>query len=236
MAEAETMEVCPSHSLSINLTFQDHADVLRSHHHRPTIYMIRHGEKPRKDRHGDDPGGLSRKGRQRADALTDFFGKDSDHDIGLILAQRPRRNGARSRPYDTVKPLARVLGLRVDVSIGREDLREAADVATSFRGPGNVLICWEHHRLAKIAKKMGVRRYSRRTGKKGDRIDYDTDRFDLVWVIPYPYRKITDILSECVPGLDIELAEQKQCATDPSQESSSSEEEGDIVSSSSEEE
>jgi hypothetical protein len=205
MDEEDSIDVCSSFSLSITLKYQDYVDELR-HHHRPTIFMIRHGEKPRKDRHGDDPGGLSRKGLKRADAITEIFGEQSSYDIGLIMAQRFRSNGARIRPYDTVKPLARSLGLEVDDSVDRDDIHEAAHMATSFKGPGDVLICWEHHRLGQIARRMGVKDFSRKTGMKGERIAYPIDRFDLIWVIPYPYNRITDILSERVPGLDLSYA------------------------------
>jgi hypothetical protein len=67
----------------------------RHHHHhddnRPTIFMIRHGEKPPKDRDGYDPVGLSEDGQIRADALSAVFGKDSGYNIQYIMAQRSRR-------------------------------------------------------------------------------------------------------------------------------------------------
>jgi hypothetical protein len=47
---------------------------------------------------------------------------------------------------------------------------------------------------------MGVRGYSRSTGERG-RIRYG-HRWDLIWVIPYPWTKITEVRSERVPGLD----------------------------------
>jgi hypothetical protein len=163
--------------------------------------MIRHGEKPRKDRHGYDPIGLSHIGRQRAKALVEVFGKDSDYNIGYIMAQRSRRDGRRSRPYETMKPLARHLGQRIHDSVDRDDEDKAADRASRFEGPGNVLICWEHRQLEAIAEALGVLGYAEETGEWG-RIEWPKRRFDLIWVIEPPYDEITEIHYEMVPGLD----------------------------------
>lgn len=48
----------------------------------PTIYMIRHGEKPE-----DDSPGLSPEGEQRAQCVRDVFGAETDYNIGYIMAQ-----------------------------------------------------------------------------------------------------------------------------------------------------
>jgi hypothetical protein len=53
--------------------------------------MIRHGEKPPKDRDGYDPVGLSTDGQTRADALPGVFGTNSGYNIQYIMAQRSRR-------------------------------------------------------------------------------------------------------------------------------------------------
>lgn len=53
----------------------------------PTVYLIRHGEKP------DDGGnGLSAQGVQRAQCLRSVFGKDSKYNIGYIMAQTPKKS------------------------------------------------------------------------------------------------------------------------------------------------
>jgi hypothetical protein len=48
----------------------------------PTVYLIRHGEKPT-----DGGDGLSPEGEQRALCLTTVFGPDSGYDIGYIIAE-----------------------------------------------------------------------------------------------------------------------------------------------------
>lgn len=51
---------------------------------RPTVYLIRHGEKP--DRGNE----LSAQGQQRAQCLRSVFGPGSGYNIGHIMAQTPQ--------------------------------------------------------------------------------------------------------------------------------------------------
>ncbi len=81
----------------------------------PTVYFIRHGEKP------SSGNGLSTKGLQRAQCLKTVFGASSQYNIGHIMAQTPQSDGSQQRPYDTVLPLAGALGLTVDTSCQRDD-------------------------------------------------------------------------------------------------------------------
>ncbi|RDA94990.1 hypothetical protein CP533_0142 [Ophiocordyceps camponoti-saundersi (nom. inval.)] len=157
---------------------------------RPTVYLIRHGEKTG-DR--DDPY-LSPRGEQRAQCLRKVFGSSSDYNIGHIMAQRPRRNGHRRRPLDTVAPLAADLGLEVDTSCRKKDMDCVRDVVENYEGKGNILICWEHKKIKKIARELGGRHLHK----------YPRSAFNLIWVDPYPYDEITDIRSERCPGLDDE--------------------------------
>lgn len=50
---------------------------------KPTIYLIRHGEKPE----DDDIPGLSPQGKQRAQCLRNVFNKSSPYNIGYIMSQ-----------------------------------------------------------------------------------------------------------------------------------------------------
>ncbi len=50
----------------------------------PTVYFIRHGEKP------SSGNGLSSQGLQRAQCLKTVFGASSQYNIGYIMAQTPR--------------------------------------------------------------------------------------------------------------------------------------------------
>ena len=51
----------------------------------PTVYLIRHGEKP-----ADGGNGLSAQGLDRAQCLPSVFGKNSQYNIGKIMAQTPK--------------------------------------------------------------------------------------------------------------------------------------------------
>lgn len=128
---------------------------------KPTVYLIRHGEKP-----PNDGVGLSAQGVQRAQCLRSVFGAASKYNIGYILAQTPKdsefysmvmihrqRNasaltksprrtsgGKRERPYQTVKPLADDLGLTVDTSCDRDDEKCVEDAVDDYKGSKNILI------------------------------------------------------------------------------------------------
>ncbi|KAF5557529.1 phosphoglycerate mutase family [Fusarium mexicanum] len=167
---------------------------------KPTIYMIRHGEKP-VPHDGKEPNGLSAQGKERANDLVNVFGTNSPYNIGYIMAEHPHQDGGRDRPWKTVEPLADALGLKVHKKIDRDDYAGAASKALSFEGPGNVLLCWEHKSLEGIAKAIGIQGYAAATGWTGE-VKYPGDRFDLIWVVPPPYTEITVVGSELVPGLD----------------------------------
>ncbi|KAJ4350029.1 uncharacterized protein N0V89_008650 [Didymosphaeria variabile] len=115
----------------------------------PTVYLIRHGEKP------DSGNGLSAAGQQRAQCLRSVFGATSKYQIGHIMAQTPKSDGKRKRPYDTVAPLAADLGLSVDTSCDRDDAKCVEDVVKGYTGSGNILICWEHDALSDIVDELG---------------------------------------------------------------------------------
>ncbi|KAL2845942.1 hypothetical protein BJY01DRAFT_247453 [Aspergillus pseudoustus] len=183
---------------------------------KPTVYLIRHGEKPA----DDDETGLSAQGEQRAQCLRQVFGASSGYDIGYIMAMTPKSSafppclssflthepqkymnsalltlvldGKRIRPYQTVLPLATDLGLEVDTSCDRDDPECVKDVVDGYDGEGNILICWEHDALTDIIDELG----------DDNAPEYPSDRFDLIWTDPSPYSEITAETSEQCPGLD----------------------------------
>lgn len=106
-------------------------------------------------------------------------------------------DGSRDRPYETIKPLADDLGIKVDKSIDRDDVSGAAEAAKSYTGPGNVLVCWEHGELAKIVEEL----LKDGEGKK-EKVTYPSNRFDIIWAVREPYEALEWVGSEGVPGLD----------------------------------
>ena len=99
-------------------------------------------------------------------------------------------------------PLAQALGLQVNAKLDRDDLKHVAKVAKEFGGPGNVLVCWEHKRLADIAHELGVKGYAKSSGWKGS-VAYPSERFDLIWTVEPPYHEIVAVTSEEIRGLDV---------------------------------
>ncbi|KIW81520.1 hypothetical protein Z517_04545 [Fonsecaea pedrosoi CBS 271.37] len=171
-------------------------------HDSPTLYLIRHGEKPPKEDDGDDSPGLSAQGIDRAEGLVQVFGRSSKYDIGYVIAQRPKSDNRQTRPFLTVQPLVKSLqeyNVAFNSLIDRDHVDKVAEAVHDYTkgkgkyvGEGNVLICWEHDALEKIAKALGVE----------DVPEYPGNRFDLIWTIKPPYNKIDSITSENVPGLD----------------------------------
>ena len=137
---------------------------------KPTVYLIRHGEKP------DDGGnGLSATGLQRAQCLRQVFSGGSQYGITHIMAQTPKsgaivlknyvassanfRQMARGSDHmNTVKPLADDLGLTVDTSCDRDDPKCVEDVVKGYTASGNILICWEHDALSDIVDELGAKK------------------------------------------------------------------------------
>lgn len=103
---------------------------------QPTVYLIRHGEKPASGN------GLNTQGMQRAQCLKSVFGPSSQYNIAYILAETPHSNGKRARPVDTVTPLAQELGLTIDTSCDRDDGKCVKKAVNNYTGAGNILICW----------------------------------------------------------------------------------------------
>jgi hypothetical protein len=150
------------------------------------VYFIRHGEKPVQ---GD---GLNARGVQRSEWLGKLFGPSSGYGINYMIAQRPKANGKRRRPYETLRPLADELGLDVDIECERDDFEGVAAKIKSYKGKGNILICWEHKRLTDLAAALGVQNPA----------VYPTDRFDLIWTCEEPYHATSESKQKC-PGLDV---------------------------------
>lgn len=91
-----------------------------------------------------------------------------------------------------MQPLASDLGLEVDTSCDRDDQGCVADVVDKYDGSYNILICWEHHALTDIVKKLG----------DDNAPDYPHDAFNIIWTDPPDYSSIVSETSEDCPGLD----------------------------------
>jgi len=177
----------------------------------PTLYLIRHGEKDEDPVTGEDGIGLSATGLNRAQQLVQVFGRSSPYDIGCILAQHPKKDGHRIRPYDTVKPLHKALpGVPFNHEIDRDDISGVAafvkDYVSNSQSKGNLLICWEHKQLNDIAGAI-IRADNIGSGDANTPLpEYPGDRFDIIWTMNAPYNKIDDETSEHCKPLDDKYA------------------------------
>ena len=95
------------------------------------VYLIRHGEKPADG--GDD---LTPAGYQRAACIAPFFGS-SDFNIQHIFACDDTTS---RRMVETVTPLAQLLNLTIDTSIGEQDPDGLAAAIAAL--PDTVQVPW----------------------------------------------------------------------------------------------
>ncbi|KAG0335516.1 hypothetical protein BG000_007461 [Podila horticola] len=156
---------------------------------KPTIYLIRHGEKP-----SDGGNGLNPDGEDRAQCLRNVFGASSKYNIVISwLKNSSLVHGSRARPYLTVKPLADDLNLTVDTKCDRDDPNCVKKAVGKYTGSGNILICWEHKALTDIAEALG----------DDTPPTYPGDVFGQIWTDLAPYDDVTTITEENCPGLGL---------------------------------
>ncbi|KAG0041690.1 hypothetical protein BGZ83_001443 [Gryganskiella cystojenkinii] len=154
--------------------------------HKPTVYLIRHGEKP-----SNDGKGLNSDGEKRAQCLRKIFGAKSKYNIGFIMAQQFKPDGSRKRPFLTVSPLAKDLHLSVNIKCDRDDAKCVQKAVSNYKGSGNILICWEHDALTNIAKSLGDKTPP----------TYPDEKFGQIWTDLAPYADVTTITEEDCKGL-----------------------------------
>jgi hypothetical protein len=141
--------------------------------------LIRHAEKPYARHRGVDQNGdpdsesLTPRGWQRAGALAQLFDRESKQLAcpTSIYAVSPKLTDGSARPLETVSPLAAKLKLKVK-TVGLNAIDRL--VAEALAERGDVLICWEHKRIPKIAASI-----------LGD-VDvpkWGAKRFDIVWLL-----------------------------------------------------
>ncbi|GAA5899910.1 uncharacterized protein JCM6883_006031 [Sporobolomyces salmoneus] len=152
------------------------------------VYLIRHGEKGSRGETG-----LNSKGKKRAKCLRKLLATPR-FKIGLILAEEyDHKTHKRRRPYDTVKPIADELGLKVDTECDVEDakcVRKKVEKYAKAGGKGDVLICWKHSMLNVIAHELGAPKTK----------PYPDERYDLMWTLHH--NRLISKESEQCPGLD----------------------------------
>jgi hypothetical protein len=151
------------------------------------IILIRHAEKQPDDPPGPPPYGVNADGKkkrrsltvrgwQRSGALVPFFcaPKPPVETPGFIYASAVTDDNDDTnsrRPQETVTPLARRLGIEIDISyaIGQE-----AQLATDIQSrSGVVLVAWEHKHIPLLATALNTSAPA----------TWPDDRFDVVWIL-----------------------------------------------------
>lgn len=54
-----------------------------------------------------------------------------------------------------MRPLAEDLDIKVDISCNRDDPKCVKKTIKKYNGKGNILICWEHHRMTDLVEVLG---------------------------------------------------------------------------------
>jgi hypothetical protein len=142
------------------------------------ILIIRHAEKPPADAASPD---LSAEGRDRAEALPKLFLKADNRPEpfptpDFLFATGDSKDSRR--PTETVAPLAKALGLKVNDRFGVADGAKLADEL--FHDPKyagkTILLCWRHHMIPELAGLLKA---------DGAPDVWNPDVFDRVWRIDY---------------------------------------------------
>jgi hypothetical protein len=156
------------------------------------IMLFRHAEKP------DDKAGiagvtlsgvqndyeLSVRGWQRAGALVGLFSPRAGALVaglatpGAIFATAANAKNHSLRPQHTVQPLVDKLKLQMDSIVSDGDEPTLVSNAINAKA-ANVLVCWHHERIHKIADILLGNKTSCPQG-------WPDNRFDVVWVFDRP--------------------------------------------------
>ncbi|MGC2403387.1 MAG: histidine phosphatase family protein [Acidobacteriaceae bacterium] len=157
----------------------------------PKIMVIRHGEKPNGAITGVKASGepsardLTVRGWQRAGALACLFAPARGALQNDLLAKpafifasaavdAPEGGNSRSRrSYETVMPLAELLGIGINLSFSKGDEKALAKAAQACDGP--VLIAWQHENIGAIVNFI--------LGAPAAPSAWPAERFDVVYVL-----------------------------------------------------
>lgn len=164
------------------------------------IILIRHAEKP------EQGAELNAQGLKRAEALVDFFRSEPAvtryGTPAAIYAAAPKNEDSSVRSIQTVAPLARALGLRIDTRFTRGQTRKL--VKAIMENPAYdgrmVLVCWQHTNLVTIAQELAEYNSSPRITIP---TTWPDGSFDRVWVLDLAKGKVTafkDLPQRLLPG------------------------------------
>mgnify|MGYP002626715579 CR=1 FL=1 len=132
-----------------------------------TIILIRHGEKI-----SDDYMDLSPEGRARANCLPELFTKDR---LGYVPTKiyANKRSHSSTRPYDTVVPLSKALGLQIE-EFQKSSSKKLKDIFKKYSDKKtidfvkNTLLKDEHNIILVCSSHLNIPIISELLGRKVD--------------------------------------------------------------------
>ena len=116
------------------------------------ILIIRHAEKPAKGH------GLNAAGNARAQAYVNYFrnfkidGQPMQPDYLFAAADSKESH----RPFLTIEPASKVLGLAIDSRFDSSQSRKLADEIRARSHGKLILICWHHGDIPQLIKALGA--------------------------------------------------------------------------------
>ena len=144
------------------------------------IILIRHGEKP------ETGAELNAQGFKRAAALVKFF-KNAPAVTrygtpAAIYAAAPKNEDSSVRSIQTVTPLAKALGIKINAGFTRGQTNKLArDIMENPAYDGRmVLVCWQHTNLVRLAQALADYNYSQKAAIPQV---WPDGAFDRVWVL-----------------------------------------------------
>ncbi len=167
------------------------------------VILIRHAEKQET---GPE---LSEPGFKRAQELVKFF--KNEPAVGrygapvVIYAAAPKNEGGSIRSIQTVTPLARALGLRIDDSFTRGQTNKLArDIMENPAYDGRmVLVCWQHTNLPAAALALAEYNNSSQAVHAAIPLAWPDQAFDRVWLLDLSGGKVVsfkNIPKRLLPG------------------------------------
>jgi hypothetical protein len=117
-----------------------------------TVLVIRHADKPES---GD---GLSPAGVARANAYVSYFENYliDGTPIKLTALFAAADSKESHRPYLTLEPLSRAIGLPIDSQYKDKDYTKLADALQSANHGKYILICWHHGEIPSLLRALGA--------------------------------------------------------------------------------
>jgi phosphohistidine phosphatase SixA len=138
-----------------------------------SILLMRHAEKPNDPTDPD----LSDAGFARADRLARWLPQQLGTPDFLFASALSKHS---ARPFETIKPLAKALGMPIDATFTDQDYAALAqELLTGSRYAGRlVLVCWHHGHIPSLARDLRAE-----SGRYPD--PWDPEVFNLILRLEY---------------------------------------------------